>query len=1125
MHVLQSFIHTFESTYKIGDLAARIEKTGMDLCGLPGSSRALFVAALFRNSTRGVLLLTKNNREALDFTSDLAQFMDPDDIHLLVSKETLPYDDTPPAGESLMRRVRALAALGSERKSVVLVPVRAFLDYLIPPSILERSSLCFEKGGTHRFETLVEKLSVMGYERVDRVNTPGTFSVRGDILDVYANGAEHPARVEFFDDTIEEIRHFSPLTQRSTQPVERLQVLPATDLVIDREAEQRLSDLKNQDNEQLVDSVLGEGDIRGLENFLPLLYERPATVPEYAGDRFHFIINDPAACREMADFFHTEAARIYQGRGSRFLLPPQQVLLSLDDLLSDLTFSAFTSLPELGNGTVNFRIQEKRGYHGQITSFKEDIGRFLDQGYKVVIGGFYEGQTNRVRDLLTDMLSEHSRLEVQTLDLNEGFVSGEMKLAVIMDREIFNRRKRHRTKTTKVESQPIDGITSIREGDYIVHIEHGIGIYRGIERLHTGGVEKDFVKIEYREGDEIFIPVDQINLLQKYIGQEGRRPRIDKIGSGTWNKVKEHVRKSVRDMARELLKLYSVRASMRGHAFGADTEWQFQFESGFRYEETPDQLRTIEEIKADMEDPRPMDRLICGDVGFGKTEVAIRASFKAVMEGKQVAILVPTTVLAEQHYNTFTDRFSGFPIVVDMLSRFRTPKEQRQLIENLKNGVVDMVVGTHRLIQKDVKFKDLGLVIIDEEQRFGVEHKERLKQLRKLVDVIAMTATPIPRTLYMSMTRIRDMSVIETPPKERVPIETHVLEYNDTIVQQAIRREVERGGQVFYVHNRVKTIDERAETIRKLVPGVSVQAAHGQMDEHELEEIMQDFFNREFQVIVTTTIIESGLDIPNVNTIIIERADRFGLSQLYQLRGRVGRSRRKAYAYLLYPGGRVVGEQAQKRLTVINDHTELGAGYSIALKDLELRGAGNILGSQQHGEMLAVGFEMYVKLLDDAIRELKGADEIIDVDPVLDVSYRGYIPAGYVENERARIELYKRMAGLRSIAELNDLAEELVDRFGALPAEVDELLQVVRLKVLCRAAGVKHLREKQGELHLTFEKSKVDIISLIQKINQDKRTFSISPKDYNTLYIYRRFDSSREKYDFLKELFDFEEDA
>jgi transcription-repair coupling factor (superfamily II helicase) len=545
-----------------------------------------------------------------------------------------------------------------------------------------------------------------------------------------------------------------------------------------------------------------------------------------------------------------------------------------------------------------------------------------------------------------------------------------------------------------------------------------------------------------------------------------------------------------------------------------------------------------------------MDRLVCGDVGFGKTEVAVRAAFKAVMDGKQVAVLVPTTILAEQHLGTFIDRFSLYPVRVDMLSRFKTHSEQKQIIENLKKGAIDVVIGTHRLIQKDIMFKDLGLVIVDEEQRFGVEHKERLKQLRKMVDVITMTATPIPRTLYMSMTKIRDMSIIETPPRDRIPIETFVLEYNEEIVIQAVSREIERGGQVYYVHNRVRTIEEKTESLKRILPGVSIEIAHGRMEERDLEEIMKDFFDMEFQVLVTTTIIESGLDIPNVNTIIIERADRFGLSQLYQLRGRVGRSKRKAYAYLFYPTGKVMTEQAQKRLTVINDHTELGAGYSIAMKDLEIRGAGNILGRDQHGDMLTVGFEMYVKLLDEAIQELRsgperevsrdtavgqgglqpaeethGTVQSPAVSPVVDVKYSGFVPKTYIDSEKLRIEVYRRLSGVRTTYDLNELKDELNDRFGLLPNELLELFYFARLKVLCIEVGIKSLREKEDELVLVFEKSRVDILQLIQKINKNRRLFGISPKDYNTLHVYRTFEDNILKLEFLKDLFDYEEDT
>ncbi|MCK5093281.1 MAG: transcription-repair coupling factor, partial [Spirochaetes bacterium] len=783
-------------------------------------------------------------------------------------------------------------------------------------------------------------------------------------------------------------------------------------------------------------------------------------------------------------------------------------------------------LPETECDFIDFNITEKRGYRGQIKHLKEDIKDLLIEGYTVIVGASYEGQTNRLREVLKALPKVNGKLIVMTLDIHEGFISRRMKLAVILDREIFSRKKRYKRQFLDVRSERIEGMLDINNGDYIVHVEHGIGIYRGIEKLSTGGVEKDFIKIEYRDGDEIFIPVDQINRVQKYIGHKGRTPRIDRLGSGTWKKIKDHVKKSVKNLAKDLMEIYSFRASQKGYSFSRDTEWQYEFESGFRYEETPDQIRTIEELKNDMESPKPMDRLICGDVGFGKTEVAVRAAFKAVMDGKQVAVLVPTTILAEQHLGTFRDRFSLYPLNVEMLSRFRTPGEQKIILENLKKGLIDVVIGTHRLIQKDVKFKDLGLVVIDEEQRFGVEHKERFKQLRKLVDVITMTATPIPRTLYMSMTKIRDMSIIETPPRDRIPIETYVVEYNEEIIKRAIRREIERGGQVYYVHNRVRTIEEKAESLRRLMPEVTFEIAHGRMEERDLEEIMKAFFDMEFHTLLTTTIIESGLDIPNVNTIIIERADRFGLSQLYQLRGRVGRSKRKAYAYLLYPVGKIITEQARKRLSVINDHTELGSGYSIALKDLEIRGAGNILGREQHGDMLTVGFEMYVKLLDEAIRELQHGQPVeVEIDPVLDIKYRGFIPGTYVESEKLRIEIYKRLAGMKREEELDEFKVELLDRFGAIPRQLQELFTVVRLRVLCRNVGIKCLREKENELQLIFEKSRVDIIKLVQKVNKNKRLFSISPKDYNTLYVYRVFQDNTAKLEFLKDFFDYEENT
>ncbi len=1115
----------FDKTYGMADIA-RSFGTGCSLfTGLNGSSKALFVASLFRYIESGIILATENNRSASDLYSDLGHFLPTEQLFLFPSRETLPYDSSEPYRELTSKRIVALAALSRSVKGIFILPVMTCTDLFIPHEEFQRHVLTVHTGITIEPETLRERLHLLGYEHEDRVSAQGSYAVRGDIIDVFVSGAEHPFRIEFFDNVVESIREFSPATQRSLSILSSCTIIPSREVFVTASARSHLSEIRNAENRWVVENILEQGLMKGIENYLALLYESPDSVLDYAGNGYHVIFDSLEGCRRVTEFFAAEAARVYsEQREKRFLLPPDRITWDLSALIKRMDgYGVISVLSDSNENAIDFSIEEKRGYRGQLNSFRADMEQLLKKGYRVIVGASYEGQTNRLREMLGKQLEVYDNLSIMTCDLHEGFISHKQHLAVVLDREIFNRKRRYAARFLEVQSRPFEGLLDLKEGEYIVHIEHGIGVFRGIEKLHTAGTEKDFVKIEYREGDEIYIPVDQINLLQRYVGHEGRRPRIDRLGSGTWKKVKDQVKRSVRNMAAELIELYSMRASLEGHAFAPDTDWQYEFESGFRYEETPDQIRTVDEIKGDMESPKPMDRLVCGDVGFGKTEVAIRAAFKAVMDGKQVAVLVPTTVLAEQHLGTFTDRFALYPITVEMLSRFRTQAEQRKIVQNLKNGTVDVVIGTHRLIQKDIQFKELGLVIIDEEQRFGVEHKEKLKQLRKLVDVITMTATPIPRTLYMSMTSIRDMSIIETPPRDRIPIETYVLEYNEEITIQAIRREVERGGQVYYVHNRVRTIDEKAERLRRLLPEVSFEVAHGQMDERELEEIMQGFFNQEFAVLVTTTIIESGLDIPNVNTIIIERADRFGLSQLYQLRGRVGRSKRKAYAYLFHPVGFVMTEQAQKRLAVLSDHTELGSGYSIALKDLEIRGAGNILGRQQHGDMLAVGFEMYVKLLDEAIRELRGIAQEVEIDPVLDLRYRGFIPKNYIESERLRVEMYKRLNAVRSEAELEELREEMQDRFGAIPDELHELFVIVKLRELCRNAGIKIFREKDNELQLTFEQSKVDIIKLIQKVSENRKIYSISPRDHNTLHVYRAFDSNTEKYNFMKELFDYDQ--
>jgi transcription-repair coupling factor (superfamily II helicase) len=1117
-------IELFKRSYEY-DYRSLFEKGPVQFTGLSGSSRALFILALFRTIERGIIVVTRNNREGEQLVSDLALFLSDAELFLIPSKETLPYDDTAPFLELTVKRITALDALIHEKKGVFVVPTRSFIDLFMPRELFVASVVTVKKGATYPLVRMDEKLSGMGYEREDTAVYEGSFSMRGDILDCFVHGAEHPYRIEFFDDEVESIREFSKLTQRSLAELEEIRILPAREVVLSSAVLEGVRRKNTQGAEAVLEKIEQTGLFYGIENYTSILFEEPSTILDYTGKSPLFLFFSVEGCRNQANFFLNETVRLYEEKSERHLMPtPQEMMADFDGLLEQIgEYGNVSVLPELAGERIDLHIAEKRGYRGQIKEFKNELTDLLGDGYMVVVGASYEGQTNRLRELLRDLAERFDSLRIMTLELSEGFISPQMKLFIVLDREIFNRKRRYRRTFLEAKSAPIEGIFDIGKGDYIVHIEHGIGIYRGIERLNARGMEKDFIKIEYRDSDEIFVPVDQINILQKYIGQEGRLPRVDRLGSPLWKRVKEHVKRSVKDIARQLLELYSAREHLEGHAFSRDVEWQYEFESGFRYEETPDQLRTIEEIKRDMESTKPMDRLVCGDVGYGKTEVAIRSAFKAVMDGKQVAVLVPTTVLAEQHFNTFGDRFSLYPINVEMLSRFRSRAEQRRIIEQLGNGKIDVVIGTHRLIQGDVRFKDIGLVIIDEEQRFGVEHKERLKQLRKLVDVLTMTATPIPRTLYMAMNQIRDMSVIETPPRERIPIETYIMEYNEEVITDAIRRETEREGQVYYVHNRVKTIEEKAERLRMRMPEISFEVAHGQMDEHELEGIMKAFYDQEFQVLVTTTIIESGLDIPNVNTIVMERADRFGLSQLYQLRGRVGRGKRKAYAYLFYPLGKQVTEQAQKRLAVINDHTELGAGFQIAMKDLAIRGAGNILGREQHGEMLAVGYELYLKLLDEAINELRYGEEYREeIEPVLDLRYRGYIPKHYLESENLRVEIYKRLAGVKTDEELKELKDEVTDRFGTIPDELSSLFEVVSLRILCKEVGIKSVHEKENELDLVFEQSRIDILSLLKKINENRKIFSISPKDYSTLHIYRVFGSNMEKLDFLKELFSYE---
>jgi transcription-repair coupling factor (superfamily II helicase) len=811
----------------------------------------------------------------------------------------------------------------------------------------------------------------------------------------------------------------------------------------------------------------------------------------------------------------------------RELPAPPRILLRFDDLAGRVERRvSFMSIRGGGKDSetrLSLGCDPPRSFFGNIDYLNEEFGSLLKQGWHLVVAAESEAQAARIRELFRDQDAPKAgggtaALAVEALPLSSGFALPDVKLMVVQENEIFGRRRRAPRSLRQVKSAAIDTFVELNPGDYVVHVNHGIGLFKGIERIRALGHERDYVKIEYLGDEVVFVPIEQVNMVQRYIGNEGAPPRLDKLGSKSWENRKNRVSKSVEDIARRLVTLYSKRKAAQGFAFPKDTEWQTMFEAAFPFEETADQLRCVEEIKEDMQSAHPMDRLICGDVGYGKTEVAMRACFKAIMGGKQAAFLAPTTILAEQHYENFQERFSRFPVRVEMLSRFVEKKKTRQILEQVKAGQIDILIGTHRIIQKDVVFRNLGFMVIDEEQRFGVRDKERLKEMKTNIDCLTLSATPIPRTLHMSLLKIRDMSLLATPPRNRHPIETTIGEWNEERVAQAIRREVERGGQVFFLHNRIETLRETRIRIEHLVPEMLVDTAHGQMDSQELEDVMHRFVHGGFHVLVSTTIIENGIDIPNVNTIIIDRADMYGVSQLYQLRGRVGRSDRVAYAYLFYPKDKTLTELAMKRLQVISDFTELGSGFKIAMKDLEIRGAGNLLGREQSGDIYSVGFDLYLHLLDEAIRRLEDEHYEAESETLLELEYSGFIPDSYIDGPQEKMEVYKKIAAVKTRDELEGLHAELLDRFGPPPDEAASLLSLAEIRIICREISVASMKERAGQVRVEFGKvAKVSIDRLLRLMKESSGKVKLDPKAPNVLVLYTGSIGLKEKSEFIRE--------
>lgn len=977
---------------------------------------------------------------------------------LYPAKDFLFYQADIRSKEILKQRMAVVQAILSGEALTVVTSFDAFMDGLPKKESMGNAVISVKSGDTLDFQDMIKRLTEAGYEREVQVGGLGQFAVRGGILDIYPLTEELPVRIELWGDEVDSIRTFDADSQRSVQNLEEIQVFPADELP-------------------------------GVEG------RRVSFLDYFPKEDTLLFLDEPSRLLEKGEgieqeFVEAQAKRMESGYK---VSDEEMILYPAAEIVKKMNEYPAVGLSSLDTRYGDFKIRDRmnlhtksvNSYNSSFEMLTRDLKRLKRTGYRVVL---LSGSRTRAKRLAEDLrdynlssfYSDEMDREVGAGEIMaaygyvaEGYEYPMLKFMVISETDIFGKAKKKR-KRKKYEGRRIQDFAELKVGDYVVHENHGLGIYQGIEKIEVDKISKDYMKISYAKGGNLYIPATQLDLIQKYASADARKPKLNRLGTGEWAKTKRHVKGAVQLVARDLVKLYAVRQEQEGFVYGEDTVWQKEFEEMFPFEETEDQQLAIDAVKRDMQSKKIMDRLICGDVGYGKTEVAIRAAFKAVQENKQVVYLVPTTILAQQHYNTFLQRMKEFPVRVDLMCRFRSPAQQKKTIEDTKRGLVDIVIGTHRVLSDDLKFKDLGLLIIDEEQRFGVQHKEKIKKLKENVDVLTLTATPIPRTLHMSLIGIRDMSVLEEAPEERMPIQTYVMEYNDEMVREAIQRECARQGQVYYVYNRVEDIAEVTAHVQKLVPDVEVAYAHGQMREHQLEKIMFDFINGEIDVLVSTTIIETGLDISNVNTMIIHDADRLGLSQLYQLRGRVGRSNRMAYAFLLYRRNKLLKEEAEKRLAAIREFTDLGSGFKIAMRDLEIRGAGNLLGAEQHGHMEAVGYDLYCKMLNDAVRYLKGEAEDEDFATTMDLNVDAFIPDSYISNEYQKLDIYKRIAAIENEEEMDDMVEELIDRFGDIPKRVMKLLEVAGLKALAHSVYVTSVEQKGQQFTFTmYEKAKV----------------------------------------------------
>ncbi|MGH9049054.1 MAG: transcription-repair coupling factor [Acidimicrobiia bacterium] len=1049
---------------------------------VPDPARAVFVAALARATTRRpVVVAVPTGAEAERLVHDLARFLGPDAVELFPAWETLPFERVSPSLETMGRRLRTmwrLRAGGDELPTVVVAPVRALVQRL-GPHVEDVEPVVIRPGERLDRDDLLARLVGGGYRREYQVESRGEVAVRGSIVDVYPSTADHPVRVDLWGDEVDRLSAFSVADQRSTHELAEAWVFPTRELLPTDEVRTRAERLVASQpwgREQWERLATGE-TFDGMESWLPWVCDGEHLLPDLLPGDAVVLLVEPKRMRDRAQELLDEEealastlATTWGATGEpgfpRLSLPFGRLLVH-----TEAGAVAVPSAPE-GPDTPRLGATAFDPVVGDAENLARRLGALRRERYQVVLAAEGRGSADRLRAVLAEEgvdltdTPAPGALALVVAPLERGVVLPAAKLALVAEADLTGRRRVHRRPTARRgAARGVDFYDALEPGDFVVHHQHGVGRYVEMTKRAMGGAERDYLLLEYKGGDKLYVPTDQVGTVRRYTG--GERPTLNRLGGSDWQKTRARVRKAVREIAQELVVLYRRRLATPGHSFAPDTPWQREVEDAFPFEETPDQARAIEDVKADMERPVPMDRLVCGDVGYGKTEVAVRAAFKAVQDGKQAAVLVPTTLLANQHGQTFRERFANYPVHVEVLSRFLTPREQAAVVGGVGDGSVDVVIGTHRLLSDDVRFRDLGLLVVDEEQRFGVQHKERIKALRADVDVLTLTATPIPRTLELSLTGIRDLSLVNTPPEDRQPILTYVGDYDDRAVAEAIRRELLREGQAFFVHNRVRDIEFAAEHVRELVPEARVAVAHGQMDEGRLERIVLDFWERESDVLVCTTIVESGLDIPTVNTLVVDRSDLLGLAQLYQLRGRIGRRGQRAYAYLLHPVDRALTEEAYERLKTIGEFTDLGSGFKIAMRDLEIRGAGNLLGGEQSGHIAAVGFDLYCQMVTEAVGELTGESPPEPVEIAIDVPVHAHLPRDYVARDDVRMEAYRRLAAVSAVTDVDDIRAEWADRYGPPPAPAEALLEVARLRVECVRLGIRSVSVQRGAARIT----------------------------------------------------------